>query len=124
MKKFAIYILLGAVVIQATSQVWVMASFYIQRQYIVKNICINRFNATSTCKGHCYLTKQLKQNEEKQQKLPDIKSKQTDWLIPYFIHASFIAPNLSFEMPLARNFIFYPSNFIFSIFHPPEIFNF
>ena len=106
---------------QSTSTLWIMASFYAQRDYISKNLCINRFDAIPVCKGQCYLTKQLKENEKKEQNLPDLKQKEIQF---------FFQNDLSFEFEKAifeerLNTLNYKDNFIsseylFSVFHPPQ----
>lgn len=106
---------------QSTSTLWIMASFYAQRDYISKNLCINRFDAIPICKGQCYLTKQLKENEKKEQNLPDLKQKEIQL---------FFQNDLSFEFEKAifeerLNTLNYKDNFIsseylFSVFHPPQ----
>ena len=92
-----------------------------QRDYISKNLCINRFDAIPVCKGQCYLTKQLKENEKKEQKLPDLKQREIQL---------FCQNNLSFEFPKTifverLNTLRYKDNFLsseylFSVFHPPQ----
>lgn len=62
--------------IQTYHQTWILASFYINRDYIAQNICINRFDAIPLCKGSCVLEKELKKNEDQQQKLPELKIKE------------------------------------------------
>jgi hypothetical protein len=99
-----------------------MASFYAKRDYISKNLCINRFDAIPVCKGQCYLTKQLKENEKKEQNLPDLKQKEIQL---------FFQSNFSFEFEKAifqgqLNFASYEDNFLYSeflysVFHPPKI---
>ena len=98
-----------------------MASFYVQRDYISKNLCINRFDAIPVCKGQCYLTKQLKENEKKEQNLPNLKQKE----IQLFFHndISFEIHKTIFEE--SQNISFYKNNFLsseylFSVFHPPQ----
>ena len=99
-----------------------MASFYAQPDYISKNLCINRFDAIPVCKGQCYIIKQLKENEKKEQNLPDLKQKEIQ---PFFQN------DLSFEFEKAifeerLNTLNYKDNFtsseyLFSVFHPPQI---
>ncbi|MBD3750629.1 MAG: hypothetical protein IE931_14165 [Sphingobacteriales bacterium] len=99
-----------------------MASFYAQRDYISKNLCINRFDAIPVCKGQCYLTKELKENEKKEQNLPDIKQKEIQL---FFVNnLCFIFHKIVFEERL--NIKIYKENFLspeylFSIFHPPQL---
>ena len=83
---------------------------------------VNRFDKNSTCHGHCYLTKQLKENEKKQQQLPELKSKQMDWLMSHPLKVCFISiPIISSKKIKTKEFIFSSSDFIFSIFHPPRV---
>ena len=119
-RTFAIFFLI-VFVFQSTSTLWIMASFYAQRDYISKNLCINRFDAIPVCKGQCYIIKQLKENEKKEQNLPDLKQKEIQ---PFFQN------DLSFEFEKAifeerLNTLNYKDNFtsseyLFSVFHPPQ----
>ena len=65
MKKTAVYFLLILFVIQSTSNLWIISSFYINRDYIAKELCINRFDKMPVCKGICYLEKKISDNEKK-----------------------------------------------------------
>lgn len=119
-RAFAIFFLI-VFVFQSTSTVWILASFYAQRDYISKNLCVNRFDAIPVCKGQCYLTKQLKENEKKEQNLPDLKQIEIQL---------FCQNNLSFEFPRTiseerlntLNFKdnFLSSDYLFSVFRPPQ----
>jgi hypothetical protein len=62
--------------VQCTSQLWIMLSFKINRDYIAANLCINRFAAIPVCKGSCFLEKQLNEDQKQQQKFPDLKQKE------------------------------------------------
>lgn len=53
-----------------------MAAFKINQDYIAANICINRFESIPVCKGSCYLEDQLAQDQQQQQKFPDLKTKE------------------------------------------------
>jgi len=121
MKRIVAIFFLIAFVFQSTSTLWVMVSFYAQRDYISKNLCINRFDEIPVCKGQCYLTKQLKENEKKEQNLPDLKQKEIQL---------FCQNNLSLEFPktifeerlntLHTKDNFLSSEYLFSVFHPPQ----
>lgn len=120
-RAFAIFFLI-VFVFQSSSTLWIMASFYVQRDYISKNLCVNRFDAIPVCKGQCYLTKQLKENEKKEQNLPDLKQKEIQLF--YLNNLSFAFPKTIFEERLYNlhyrdNFL--SSEYLFSIFHPPQI---
>lgn len=121
MKRIVAIFFLITFVFQSTSTLWIMASFYVQRDYISKNLCVNRFDAIPVCKGQCYLNKQLKENEKKEQNLPDLKQKEIQL---------FVQNNLSFEFTktifeerlntLHTKDNFLSSEYLFSIFHPPQ----
>jgi hypothetical protein len=120
-RAFAIFFLI-VFVFQSTSTVWILASFYAQRDYISKNLCINRFDAIPVCKGQCYLNKQLKENEKKEQNLPDLKQKE----IQLFCQNDF---SFEFEKAIIQDRLnepihkenFLSSEFLFSFFHPPQL---
>lgn len=122
MKKLFPYLLLLCFVIQCTSQVWIITRFYVQREYIANNLCINRFDAVPVCKGQCYLNQELTEHEKKQeQQLPDIKQKEVQLFaennINVHIHPVY---HLHSETLLSSEPDFTPSGFIFSVFHPPK----
>lgn len=121
MKKSITLFILMLLVFQNTGSIWIIGDFYINRDYIAKNVCINRFDSIPVCNGKCYLDTKLKANDKQEQKLPTITYKEVQ---------------LFFESPL--EFLFtrihfvikkkYPllqacgqkSNYVFSIYHPPR----
>ncbi len=98
-RAFAIFFLI-AFVFQSTSTLWIMASFYAQRDYISKNLCINRFDAIPVCKGQCYLTKQLQENEKKEQNLPDLKQKEIQLFFKTIYPLNFLRQSLKKDLIL------------------------
>jgi hypothetical protein len=92
-----------------------------QRDYIAKNLCINRFDMIPLCKGKCYLTQQLKENEKREQNLPDVKHKDVQLFFQNNIHV-YIDKAISSEREHftldKENFL--SSDLIFSVFHPPK----
>lgn len=105
---------------QSSSQLWILASFYYNRNYIAANLCINRFDKIAVCKGSCFLEKQLNENKQEQEKLPDLKSKEItlfsqgnyklasveDFPIPEHIYPLYINPSIA-------------TQYLKSVFHPP-----
>lgn len=123
MKKLFTYILLAGFVIQSCSQLWVMASFYLNRDYIAENMCVNRFDAIPICKGQCYLEKELQKNEQKQeQHFPDLKQKEIQLFQPTFFAFQFTKTIfLQEENHPDTEPDFNASEYHFSVFHPPRI---
>ncbi len=110
------------IMIQSTSSLWILGSFYINQDYISKNVCVNRFDAMPICKGKCYLNNELKENEKKEQKLPDLKQKE----INLFCQTKdvFTAPRLIAKSQISiypQPITFHISNYHSSIFHPPQV---
>jgi len=62
--------------LQSTSQLWILASFKLNQEYIAVHLCVNRFDAKLVCRGACYLEKQLNKDRQQQEKLPDLKTKE------------------------------------------------
>jgi hypothetical protein len=121
MKRAIAILFLIVFVFQSTSTLWIMASFYAQREYISKNICVNRFDAIPACKGQCYLTKQLKENEKKEQNFPDLKQKEIQLFFQDDLPFEF--SKTIFEVRLNKlNYkdYFLSSEYLFSVFHPPK----
>lgn len=103
-----------------------MGAFYANRNYIAKNLCVNRAEAVPTCKGACYLKKKLKQDQEQQSKSgTELKLKE----ITLFFEKVTL-PNLDGttvfisrkEKPKHYNQDFIPQDYSPSVFHPPIFF--
>jgi len=121
LKRIIAIVFLFSILFQSTSKLWILGSFYINRDYISKNICVNRFESIPTCKGQCYLNKELKENEKQEQKLPDLKQKEIQLFCEE--HDSLngtilneIERNITINTNAERRI----SNFYQSIFHPPQ----
>lgn len=67
-KKGLAVILAYAILAQSFVQVGVSIYYHANKAYIAKQLCENRQNPQSHCNGHCYLSKQLKKAEEREQK--------------------------------------------------------
>lgn len=123
MKKTAVYFLLILFVIQSTSNLWIISSFYINRDYIAKELCINRFDKIPVCKGICYLEKKISDNEKKEQKIPNVKEKEIQLYFYQQESIEFSKKSIVENSKVAS--IQKDSNikntFLYSIFHPPKM---
>ncbi|MCO6495626.1 MAG: hypothetical protein J5I91_08120 [Bacteroidetes bacterium] len=123
-RYFLTYLLIISVVLQSTSQIWIIASFYIQREYIAKTLCENRLNKDSDCDGKCYLNHELKENEKQQeQQFPDLKVREIQLFSDNFNFLSlFELQNDSDSQTLSiPDCIGICTEIKFSVFHPPRI---
>lgn len=99
-------ILLSAVVLLPSLQnFWVRISFEVNKSYIAKNLCENRFKPELDCGGQCYLMKQLAERKKQQEESP-IKATE----------AFFVAPFVE-ALP---TFVFRPSAMLARVLHTPK----
>lgn len=121
MKKCITLFILMLFVFQNTGSIWIIGEFYINRNYIAKNVCINRFDAVSICNGKCYLDNELKANDKQEQKFPTVNYKEVQLFFESPFEFSFtvicFAFNKKHPVLQACN---QKSNFIFPIYHPPR----
>ncbi len=64
MKTISVAILFTCMVAVTFSNLLMIASYKLNRQYISKTLCINKDNAAMHCNGRCYLNKQLSKAEK------------------------------------------------------------
>jgi hypothetical protein len=123
MSRILIIALCFVVMAQSFQKTWIVASWKANRDYIAATLCENREVATSTCSGSCYLTKQLKEQEQQEQKAPLNEKEKVDFVSEFFFYA-FAAHSfrkidgLSFPMLWEYG---KPLHIGFSIFHPPSV---
>jgi len=79
LKKIVSILLIVAFALHTTSELWIIVSFQLNREYIAEHLCINRLENIPLCRGACYLQKQFTNNETQQNKLTDLKLKETVW---------------------------------------------
>lgn len=111
-------------VFQNAGSLWIIGDFYINQDYIAKNLCINRFDAIPMCNGKCYLENKLKRSEKGEQKFPTVIYKEVQLFFESPIRFSFAVMRFVFKKKYpvlqagSQKF-----NFIFSIYHPPRWIN-
>lgn len=109
-------------------KVWVIPLLYldfeIRRDYIVKNLCINRNRPQMHCDGKCYLAKKIAalDEQEKRQAERDYMSQLLDHVLDY--RASLLVPSqvsYNIQHRLSFNYLTPPAARIpvDDIFHPP-----
>ena len=70
MKFIAAPKLILLLVTQTYSKWVVVISFNLNRDYIAKNLCENRYRPVLKCNGNCVLMKKMKQEEKQEQNAP------------------------------------------------------
>lgn len=123
-KQF-IWILLPLMLLQSFSNVWLWSVFELNRDYIARNECVNRFNEKAlSCRGQCVLMKKMREHEEKEQK--NLESRIIDVVFVDSSHNfSFDISSLSHEDNIGLTYPEYKQDYsynpIFTIFHPPLV---
>ena len=67
LKAFTAILLVTCITIESTSKGGILISYLANKQYIAENFCANKSNKKLHCNGKCYLIKQLKEEEKKEQ---------------------------------------------------------
>src|SRR3954470_4553442 len=80
LRKTISILLLSAIILQTFMNVGIGVYYHLNKAYITRQLCENRSNAKMHCNGHCYLARQLKKAEEKENKSMQI-IKEKDELI-------------------------------------------
>ena len=96
--------------------------YELNRDYIIKTLCIERDKEVNTCQGQCHLNKEIEKNssqdEEKQREIPGRTFENETY---YLILSSFTPPQ---SRTINCKECIYLSNYRFLIlkshFHPPE----
>ena len=110
------------VMAQSFQRTWIVTSWKVNRNYIAANLCENKAVKTSKCAGACYLKKQLKAQEQKEQSLPISEKDKSDFicnLLVYTINRTIIPTHSSTAFPNVWT-CGKPNHIGFSIFHPPS----
>ncbi len=120
LRKIFSILFIAIFLLQTHSQLWVLTSFYINRNYIAQELCINRFEKVAVCKGSCFLEKKLREDNQKQEKIPDLKTKDVT-LFCNNINNWILIPDISLSTirhPLFNKEL-HPQFFYSAVFHPP-----
>jgi lipopolysaccharide export LptBFGC system permease protein LptF len=120
--KFICVSILFICVLTATFSQWILiASFDINQKYIASALCENRNHPEKHCNGHCFLNKQLN-NQEKQNGNAGTSKEKT--CIQLFAEA-FTNSNITIDPSNTGNYSFYrpgiSQEYILSFFQPPQV---
>lgn len=122
MKKVIVIFLLFIFTIQTTKSLWIITSFQINREYIASNLCINRFDKIPTCKGQCFLTKELNKEQNENKRNITTIEKDSIFIAPHFVVIQ--TPKYSKSI-LKNKFSFHKAtkytSFLFNFENPPEL---
>jgi hypothetical protein len=124
MKIFAAILLSLVILLQSFSKWIIMADYEINKDYISKNLCINKKRPKLHCNGKCQLMKKLAEDEKQNSTNGNEQGKVKFQDIVFFHPTQVFQP---YKYALLRP---YPSSYIYtgkydtlisSIFHPPAV---
>lgn len=120
MKYIIAILLIVTIAIQTFSKWIVIAAYEINKDYIAKNLCVNR-TRPSCCKGKCFLQKRLAADEEQQQ--PAGKSAHQDIQVELFLQPLVQIDFRLQALSRQHNFLYLngkSQEFASSFFQPPK----
>ena len=71
MKSCLAYVLVALVLLQTFSREVLVVDYALNRATITARFCVNKARPLLQCGGRCYLAKQLKQQQERENQLPN-----------------------------------------------------
>lgn len=123
MRFIAVPILILLLMSQTFSKWLVVINFNLNREYIAKNLCENRYRPVLKCNGNCVLMKKMKEEESKEQNTPaPVKMEASSIVLSsrsFFANAEILVfiSNISYIIPVNSGS---PVDRTASIFHPPS----
>lgn len=120
-KHIIAILILSAVLLQTFSKVIIVADYWLNKDYIAKNLCEKKDVVNNCCKGKCHLKKQLEQDDKKEQ-APVSKNFKDKNEMQFFSESK--QANFLF-VPEVTVLKFFDSSseitpVLFSVFHPPK----
>ncbi len=117
-------IVISAFVMQALGKFIIYTDYIINKEYIANNLCVNKSKPILKCNGKCHLAKQLKKQDQKENKSSSSKEKveiitdQVSVETYVFFKGDFFQDKNIDLFEYNKNII--QSN-LNSIFHPPRV---
>ena len=124
MYKYPVTILLILLIAAQSFSKWcLIAEFQANRDFIAQNLCVNRLNPISCCKGTCFLNKKLAADEDQQQ--APAKGGQRDEVLLQVNHPENLLPEPVVVAAKNQHFARYvdraAQEYLPSFFAPPRI---
>jgi hypothetical protein len=118
-KHLIAILIIFSLALQSFKYYTVLAEFYLNRDYIAKNLCENRNKPQLHCNGKCHLKKQLKKEEQQQQSNNRTNTNETNTLL----FCNEVSEYAAADFTLIKNYTFYSkellSSYQPSLFRPP-----
>ena len=119
-RRLATWCVLLALLLSIFSKAIIVADFYMNRDYIAKNLCLNRKNTAISCAGKCQLSRRLKQDNkdnDSPERRPDNRNETIS------AHSFYLTGLHPYQCPFIRRYPAYspasPIDRPSTHFHPP-----
>jgi len=115
-------VLIALIALQTFSKWCLILDFQVNRDYIAKNLCVNRNNRSCCCKGKCFLAKKMAADQSRQQTPGKGGPKEESPLqLDTSLHNFSVAqPPVIITLHPARYQASRSQEFIHSVFQPPQ----
>ncbi|MBN9383951.1 MAG: hypothetical protein J0H74_24575 [Chitinophagaceae bacterium] len=124
MIKYPVTILLILLIAVQTFSKWcLIVEYQVNKDFIAKNLCINRAEPLSCCKGKCYLNKKMA-SDESQQQSPGKSGQRDETPLQLFLQKNIVPqPSLTEIICVHAARYIEPSTQDYSLsqYHPPQI---
>jgi hypothetical protein len=122
-KAFFSYLLISLVLLQTFSREVLVVDFTLHRATITARFCVNKTRPLLHCDGKCYFAKQLKKQEERENKAPNSLKERLEMLPAALQSLVPAAPRRWVPAPVG--YAAYPAPAMLAsaargIFHPPQ----
>ncbi|MDO6435271.1 hypothetical protein Q4E93_31935 [Flavitalea sp. BT771] len=123
MIKYPVTILLILLIGLQTFSKWcVILEYQVNKEFIAKNLCVNRAKPSCCCQGKCYLNKKMA-NDESQQQAPGKSGQREETPLQVFLQRDIVpTPQLKeiSSMHCTRYIAATTQGHLFSTFQPPQ----
>ncbi|MGI4743241.1 MAG: hypothetical protein ACRYG7_49450 [Janthinobacterium lividum] len=123
MKAFFSYLLISLVLLQTFSREVLVVDFTLNRATITARFCVNKARPQLHCDGKCYFAKKLKQQEERESKVPNSLKERLEMLPTAFSELVPTAPVRWAAAPVGYGLYqrpWLPASAIQGVFRPPQ----
>ena len=123
MKAFFSYLLISLVLLQTFSREVLVVDFTLNRAVITARFCVNKSQPQLHCDGKCYFAKQLKKQEERENKAPNSLKERLEMLPAPFRSLVPPVPARWASGPAGYGcyrLAWVPTNAAQGVFHPPQ----
>lgn len=121
LKQLIVILFFMGMLAQTFSRFFIIMDYELNKDYITKNLCVNRNKPMMHCNGKCHMMKKMQQEEKKDQENPERKMENKFESISFRIEDLLIVPPYivtSVTFPVFRECIH--TDFSSSYFHPPQ----